>query len=466
MKVALLADFGSTYTKVLAVDLAEGAIVGSAQHPTTLTGEILDGYEDAARSALKEIRAPADVTVELAASSAGGGIRMAAIGLVDSLTAAAAAAAALNAGAKLVGTFTGRLGEHDARRLSELDPEIVLFAGGIDGGQEDLVIRNAEAMATGASRAHVVVACNQAIAAKVGGIFGAFARSVTVVANVLPDIGQTSFEEAREAIAAVFISEVIAGKQLSASPGFARLVQLATPDAVLRGAIAYTRTQRTGPGDGLVVTDVGGATTDVYSVLRRQPVSGFGVTRKGFIRMPEMRTVQGDLGLRSNAPGVLAADRGWLERSTVAGKAGSLDAACERRRSDAVAVFTAGPERELDEHLAVSCLSVALERHCGHRGVRSGVAGRPSLVEQGVNLTGCRMLIAGGGILRATPGSAIARTALARIPDHVLAPRNCRIVVDRRYVLAAAGLLARSRLPIAESLLGRELREEPAHDHQ
>ena len=247
MKVALLADFGSTYTKVLAVDLAEGALVGSAQHPTTLTGEILDGYEDAARSALKEVRAPVEVTVELAASSAGGGMRMAAIGLVDSLTAAAAAAAALNAGAKLVGTFTGRLGEHDARRLSELDPEIVLFAGGTDGGQEDLVIRNAEAMATAVSRAHVVVACNQAIAAKVSAVFGACARSVTVVANVLPDIGRTSFGEAREAIAKVFISEVIAGKRLSASPGFARLVQMATPDAVLRGAVAYARTQQAGP---------------------------------------------------------------------------------------------------------------------------------------------------------------------------------------------------------------------------
>jgi len=466
MKVAVLADFGSTYTKVLAVDLAEGTVVGSAEHATTLTGEILDGYENAVRSALQEVRSPVEVSAELAASSAGGGMRMAAIGLVDSLTAAAATAAALNAGAKLVGTFAGRLGEHDARRLSELDPEIILFAGGIDGGQEGLVTRNAEAMATATRRAHVVVACNEAIAAKVGAVFGACARSVTVVANILPDIGRTTFEEARAAIAAVFIGEVIAGKQLSGSPGFVRLVRMATPDAVLRGAVAYAGTQQAAPGDGVVVTDVGGATTDVYSVLWRQPVSGFGTSRKGFIRMPQMRTVQGDLGLRSNAPGVLAADRGWLERSTAEGKAGSLDAACERRRIDAAAVFNSGPERELDEHLAVSCLYVALERHCGHRAVRSGVAGRPSLVEQGVNLTGCRMLIAGGGIVRATPGSAIARTALARISDHVLAPRNCRIVVDRHYVLAAAGLLAHSHLPVAESLVGRELREEPAHDHQ
>lgn len=480
MRVALLADFGSTYTKVLAVDLAEGALVGSGQHPTTLTGEILDGYEDASRAALKEVKAPVDVALELAASSAGGGMRMAAIGLVESLTAAAAAAAALNAGARLIGTFTGRLAEDDARRLGELAPEIILFAGGIDGGQEELVLRNAEAVAGAVRGSHVVVACNKVIADKAGRIFEGFARTVTVVPNILPDIGTTSFEAARETIEKIFIGDVIAGKQLSASPGFARLVQMATPDAVLRGAVACAGTREAGGGDGIVVTDVGGATTDIYSVLWRQPLSGFGTARKGFIRSPQMRTVQGDLGLRSNARGVLAADRAWLERTaspaeadpqesaaeTAAGSARWLDAACERRQRDPEKVFASGPERDLDEHLATSCMYVALERHCGHRGVKAGIAGRPSLVEQGVNLTGCRTLIAGGGILRASPGPAIARSALARLGEHVLAPGNCRVIVDRRYVLAAAGLLAQNHLPIAESLLSRELREETADDNQ
>ena len=478
MKVGLLADFGSTYTKVLAINLAEGALVGSAQCPTTLGGEILDGYEDASRAALKEVKAPVDVTLELAASSAGGGMQMAAIGLVESLTAAAAAGAALNAGARLIGVFTGYLGEDDRRRLCERALEIVLFAGGIDGGQEDLVLRNAESMAGAVGESHVVVACNQAVAEKVSEIFRASARTVTMVPNVLPDIGTTSFEGAREAIEKIFIGEVIAGERLSASPGFARLVQMATPDAVLRGAVVCAGSRETGAGDGIVVTDVGGATTDVYSVLWRQPLSGFGTARKGFVRLPQMRTVQGDLGLRSNARGVLSADRDWLEdsvrpagadgitASARATTAGWLDEACERRERDPGTVFASGPERDLDEHLAVSCMYTALNRHCGHRGVSAGVAGRPVLVEQGVNLTGCRTLIAGGGILRAASGPAIARSALARIGEHVLAPRNCRIIVDRRYVLAAAGLLARDHLPIAECLLSRELREETADDHQ
>ena len=464
MRVAILADFGSTFTKVLAVDMAEAAVVGRAQEPTSLGGEILDAYENAVRSALRDVGGPANVELEAAASSAGGGLRMVAVGLEPSLTSAAAATAALNAGARLAGVFTGRLTERDARRLAALAPEIVLFAGGTDGGQEGLVVENATALASSLASAHVVVACNKAIATSVGAIFEASARSVSIVPNVLPEIGVTSVDDAREAVSRLFIGEVIAGKKLSGSPRFARLVRMATPDAVLRAAVLCADIQDQSAGDGIVVTDVGGATTDVYSVLRRRPVSGFGTRRQGFARAPSIRTVEGDLGLRSNAPGVLQADGRWLEQRL--GPRPWLAEACERRSAQPASVYAAGPERELDEHLAVSCMFRALERHCGSRSIRAGVAGHPALVEQGTNLTGCRTLVAGGGILRETPGDGAVRQALARLPESVLAPRRCRVIVDRRYVLAAAGLLAQAQPQIAETLLRRELREETAHEHQ
>ncbi len=165
--------------------------------------------------------------------------------------------------------------------------------------------------------------------------------------------------------------------------------------------------------------------------------------------------------MRSNAPGVLLADRGWLERQSRS--AACIAAACERRAEQPDVVFSGGRERELDELLAVSCMYRALERHCGQRAVRPATAGRTVLVERGQNLSGCRTLVAGGGILRASAtGADLARQALSRLPDSVLAPRRCQIVVDRRYVLAAAGLLAKSQPQIAEALLRRELPEEPA----
>ena len=481
MKVALLADFGSTYTKVVAVDLAEGALAGTAQAATSLDGDVLDGYQDAADAAVHEARgrspgATVEVAAELAASSAGGGMRMAAVGLVDSLTAAAASMAALNAGARLAGTFAGTLTDADAERLAALDPEIVLFAGGTDGGQRTLVRDNAKVIAPATGSAHVVVACNADVANEVGAAFLPYARSVTIVPNVLPDIGVTSFDGARDAISAVFIGEVIAGKRLSSSLRFLQMVRMATPDAVFRAAVLYART-RQDAGDGVVVTDVGGATTDVYSVLQRKPVSGFGTARKGFVSSAELRTVQGDLGLRSNARGVLEADGAWLAGQRLPGQpemtGAELAAACQRRSDQPDAIFDEGAERVLDERLTVSCLFRALERHCGQRAVRTGVGGRPALVEQGPNLTGCRALVAGGGIMRAAAGqqavaaatpAGLVRQAIARLPEHVLAPRQCQVVVDRRYVLAAAGLLASAQPQIAESLLRRELVEEPADD--
>jgi uncharacterized protein (TIGR01319 family) len=462
VRVAILADFGSTFTKVMAVDLAEATVVGRAEEPTSLGGEILDGYENAVRSALGDIGHPVEVRLEAAASSAGGGLRMVAVGLEPGLTTAAATTAALNAGARLAGVLTGRLAEADAQRLTALAPEIVLFAGGTDGGQERLVIENATTLADSVSGAHVVVACNKTIAKSVGAIFEPGARSVHVVPNVLPEIGITSVDDARDAVSRLFISEVIAGKKLSESPRFARLVRMATPDAVLRAAVLAAGTKDGRAGDGLLVTDVGGATTDVYSVLLRRPVSGFGTRRHGFGRAPSIRTVEGDLGLRSNALGVLQADGRWLERQLGPGR--WLADACQRRGAQPDSVFQAGPERDLDEHLAVSCMFRALERHCGTRSIRPGVAGRPALVEQGPNLTGCQMLVAGGGIVRQTPGDRLVRQALARLPESALAPRRCRVIVDRRYVLAAAGLLAHAQPQIAETLLRRELREEVAHE--
>jgi uncharacterized protein (TIGR01319 family) len=465
VRVALLADFGSTFTKVIAVDLARAALVGQAQAPTTAGGEILDGYEDAARAALGEVRGPVRVVLERAGSSAGGGLRMVAVGLVPSLTAAAARAAALNAGARLAGVLAGGLTDADAAELERLDPEIVLFAGGTDGGQEQLVLRNAAVLAGALRRAHVVVACNRDVAVRVRKIFEPAARSVTIAANVLPDVGAADTGDARRAVSRVFIGEVIAGKKLSASGRFAALVAMATPDAVLRAAELLAATRPDQAGDGVLVTDVGGATTDVYSVLTRRPLSGFGTQDKGLPAGAALRTVEGDLGIRSNAPGVLEADDRWLQ-SAAGGPPGGLADACARRAGRPGAIFAAGPERELDERLAVSCMFRALERHCGSRGVRPGVAGRPVLVQQGRNLSGCRTLIAGGGIVRASAGARLARQALDRLPEPVLAPRRCRVLVDRRYVLAAAGLLAQPHREIAESLLSRELLEEPAHEGQ
>ena len=99
-------------------------------------------------------------------------------------------------------------------------------------------------------------------------------------ANVLPRIGVLDPTPARAAIREVFVRHVIGGKGLSKGPAFGRLVRAATPDAVLAGVelLADGADDVAGVGD-VVVVDVGGATTDVYSVRDAGPRGGVAAPR-------------------------------------------------------------------------------------------------------------------------------------------------------------------------------------------
>ncbi|MBQ2433315.1 MAG: glutamate mutase L, partial [Clostridia bacterium] len=112
MKPVLLIDFGSTYTKVTSIDAETGYLYGTAQSFTTVEEDISIGLENA----LGELRAQTGITEfvdTLACSSAAGGLRMIACGLVPSLTAEAAKRAALGAGAKVIKTFAYEMTEED-----------------------------------------------------------------------------------------------------------------------------------------------------------------------------------------------------------------------------------------------------------------------------------------------------------------------------------------------------------------
>jgi len=106
---ALLIDFGSTYTKLRAVNLAAARIIGSGQGPSTVTSDVTIGLGAALNDLAGKLGGLPNFRYRLASSSAAGGLRMVTVGLVKELTAEAARRAALGAGAKLVGAFAYRL---------------------------------------------------------------------------------------------------------------------------------------------------------------------------------------------------------------------------------------------------------------------------------------------------------------------------------------------------------------------
>ena len=121
----LLIDFGSTYTKLTAVDMAQPAVLGTASALTTVADGLNRGYQQALQRLTAEV-GPLEYERRLACSSAAGGLRMVAIGLVPELTVEAAKRAALGAGARLVGSFSFELTAADLDELLALEARLDL----------------------------------------------------------------------------------------------------------------------------------------------------------------------------------------------------------------------------------------------------------------------------------------------------------------------------------------------------
>jgi uncharacterized protein (TIGR01319 family) len=444
-----LADFGSTYTKVRLVDPDEGRLAGAGEAPTSIGTDLMEGYESALAAALSSAGAgAAAIEDRLAVSSAGGGLRVAAVGLVADLTAAAARQAALNAGARVEAVLSGALGEEELDRLQAARPEIVLFAGGTDGGQAELVLENARRLGERRIGGHAVVACNAEVAGETAAILRAAGTEAVVAGNVMPQLGRLEVESAREAILRVFLDHVIGGKGLSASPEFERMVRLPTPEAVFEATRLL---------DDVVVLDVGGATTDVHS-SRSAEVAAPGIEDPLLPPPLALRTVEGDLGLRAGAEGALAADGSWIEAEAAA-EASAIRQGVSIRGESPKWLPEGGQEEELEALLAIACGTQALRRHCGTMLLTRGEKGPPTLVRDGPDLREVALLLGTGGVFaHREDGQAVLRRVLERRAPRSLAPEEPTVRVDRSYVLAAAGLLGTEDPAAARCLLGHELR--------
>src|SRR5450631_4634387 len=132
-------------------------------------------------------------------------------------------------------------------------------------------------------------------------------RRFILTDNVLRQIGVINPDGARAAIRQMFLRHVIGGKHLSKGPRFASMVRAATPDAMLRG-VETLAAATDADGADVLVFDIGGATTDVYSVI--SPEGEDATLRKEVVApLWHARTVEGDLGMRWNAHGIVEAAR-------------------------------------------------------------------------------------------------------------------------------------------------------------
>ncbi|HEX7186845.1 MAG TPA: glutamate mutase L [Actinomycetes bacterium] len=349
-------DVGSTFTKAALVELGSGVLLGTATHRTTGDTDVMDGV-DACRAALG-----AGTEVEtLACSSAGGGLRLAVVGYEREVTAEAGQRVGLTAGARVVHVSSGAVSAGGLRDIAASRPDVVLLVGGTDGGNAEVLRHNAEALSASRLTIPTVVAGNVDVRDEVVTLFTERSKPVRATANVLPVIGRLDPRPAREAIRDVFIRHVIGGKGLSRRADFPAMVRAATPDAVLAGVelLADGAAGVEGAGD-LLVVDVGGATTDVYSVVTPQGEDA--TLRKEVVEVLwRSRTVEGDLGMRWNAVGVVDAALG--ERLLGSDEEARLRPAAQVRAADPAYLPDADEERTVDARLAELAVTVALRRH-------------------------------------------------------------------------------------------------------
>jgi uncharacterized protein (TIGR01319 family) len=452
-----LADFGSTYTKVSLVEPGEGRLVARGEAPTSIGSDLMEGYAAALDRAVAGAGEPVRVDERLAASSAGGGLRVAAAGLVADLTASAARQTALNAGARVGCVVAGRLDDEKLAELEAARPEIVLFAGGTDGGQADLVLENARRLAGRRLGAAVVVACNAEVAGEAAALLEEGGGPVEVAGNVMPALGKIEVESARLAILRLFLDHVIGGKGLSAGPEFARMVRMPTPEAVYEatGLLATGTAEELGIGEAVVI-DVGGATTDVHSHRLLEAVTP-GIEDELLPPPATLRTVEGDLGMRAGAEGVVAADGAWIASRSGLGEEAIRHAVSIRGR-DPGWIPTSPEERELDGLLGVACATQALWRHCGTMLLTRSPGGPPTLRRRGADLREVGLVIGTGGVFcHREDGELILGEALERRAPRSLSPEGPRLRIDSSYLLAAAGVLATLDREAAWRLLKRNL---------
>ena len=197
MTPVLLIDFGSTYTKVTAIDLDRELLLGTAASYTTVETDVTEGLANAL-ALLEAKTGPLTFAHRYACSSAAGGLRMMASGLVPELTAQAAREASLGAGAKVLKTYSFQLTEDDAEEIAALKPDIFLLVGGTDGGNTECILHNAQVLAEVGGEFPIVVAGNRTASRQCQRILEG--REVHLCENVMPRFGVLNIEPAQKAI--------------------------------------------------------------------------------------------------------------------------------------------------------------------------------------------------------------------------------------------------------------------------
>ncbi|MDR2833318.1 MAG: glutamate mutase L [Streptococcaceae bacterium] len=444
----LVAEIGSTTTLVNAfsdVHSADPKYLGQGQAPTSvLEGDVRIGLE----GAIENLRANLNVAnisykEMFATSSAAGGLKMTVHGLVFDMTVRAAKEAALGAGGIVRFVTAGKLRRTDLKKITDQNPNMILIAGGVDYGERETAIENAEKIAGMNLDIPVIYAGNIENQEEMKLIFEDSNEDLYIVENVFPKIDELNIEPTRKAIQAAFEKHIIH------APGMEHVFDLVnetitpTPAAVMKLAqLIYDKI-----GDVMVI-DVGGATTDVHSVTEvSAAIAKLQIAPEPLAK----RTVEGDLGMYVNMEHVIE----------VVGEEKLLNEGfnLEKMREEYHHVPKTQEEREFVERLNEIAVKTAVNRHVGRIRYIYGPAGRETIAE-GKDLTNVRYIIGTGGALtRLSNGVEVMNSLIKKDEKNTaLLPKgNVQVLIDHDYIMASLGVLSYKYEEAALKLLEKSL---------
>lgn len=466
IKVIVATDCGSTTTKAILIEYTNGEyrLVSRGEAPTTVEAP----FEDVTMGVLNAVAELEELTgrkildenskfispsngqtgtdVYISTSSAGGGLQMMVAGVVRSMTAESAERAALGAGAIVMDVIASndkRLPHQQIERIRHLRPDMILLSGGIDGGTTTHVVELAELIAAADPRPRlgssyqlpVIYAGNKDAADEVGNTLKDKVDLKTVD-NLRPVLERENLGPAREEIHELFMEHVMAQ-----APGYKKLMSwtdapiMPTPGAV--GLIIQTIAEQY--NIEAIGVDIGGATTDVFSVFRpegNKPVFN--------------RTVSANLGMSYSISNVFAEATVPMVMRWVPFEMDERDLR-NRVKNKMVRPTTIPQSLEeliFEQAIAKEALRLAFIQHKSFATTLKGVQQQRTIADAFeqkssgdsiVNMMSLNMLIGSGGVMSHAPRRQ--QSAFMMI-DAFLPEGITRLAVDSIFMMPQLGVLA------------------------
>ncbi len=286
-KRIIATDCGSTTTKAILIEKKEEGyrLIARGEAPTTVEKPFEDvrigvfnavnELEELTNNKFIENNKLVNIDAYVSTSSAGGGLQMLVMGVVKEMTAESAARAALGAGAivmEVIAINDGRLPHQRIELIRRLRPDMILLAGGTEGGTIKHVVELAQLIAAAEPRPRfgssfkmpVIYAGNSQAVPEIKKILEGKVE-LYIVENIRPQLEVENLEPSREKIHDLFLEHV-----MQQAPGYNKLMEMVsapimpTPGAVGMLIEKVAREQNI----EVLGVDIGGATTDVFSVFK------------------------------------------------------------------------------------------------------------------------------------------------------------------------------------------------------